>query len=96
MANPDVGYIDCPQCGLESPVRWQKGVVGTKLYYACKNCGQFFPRMDGGQAFIKANMRPITPENPEPEPVAKPEPEKQPELEQKEQSAWAKFWEGDE
>lgn len=84
MANPDVGYIDCPQCGKESPVRWQKGVVGTKLYYFCDRCGQFFPRKDFGQKLINANMRPITPENPDATTEPKPEP--------KANSTWGSCW----
>jgi hypothetical protein len=73
MANPDIGFVACPQCGTDAPVRWQKGVPGTKKYYACKRCGQFFPRLDGGQAWIDANMRPI---DSDANAVTDPEPEK--------------------
>jgi len=94
MANPDVGRVDCPQCGKDSPVRWQKGVVGTKLYYACKNCGQFFPRMDGGQAWITANMRPIEAALPEPTRAAESKESEPPKQEDNIPSAWDKFWNG--
>ncbi len=61
MANPDIGTIDCPIAkGCVGKVRqYSKG--SRKYYYACKH-GMITPNLDAGQEWVKANMKPISPE----------------------------------
>ena len=50
------GFVDCAECGAESPVRLNKN---NKLFYVCPACGLIYPNMTEGQAKIRARLRPI-------------------------------------
>ena len=64
MANPTIGFIDCPFGGGKSEVRKdRKG----KLYYYNENIGMVKPNLSGGQAYMKKHSNFIG-ENGEPLP----------------------------
>ena len=50
------GFVDCAECGADSPVRLNKN---QKLFYVCPACGLIYPNMVEGQAKIRARLRPI-------------------------------------
>jgi len=54
MANPTIGFIDCPFGGGKSEVRKDKK---DKLYYYNENIGMVKPNLSGGQAYMKKHAK---------------------------------------
>ena len=65
MSKPIIGHIKCPMCGNpKATVHQNAGRNSKALYFRCypddaDQCGTIQPSLAGGQAFIKANMRPL-------------------------------------
>ena len=65
MANPVVGYVDCPHCGDTATVhREARGI--RAMYYRCYDadgmsmrCGTVQIRGPAGQVWIEENMRSV-------------------------------------
>lgn len=64
MANEVLGKVTCPFCGNTEATVHQEARGLRALYYRCyhegNHCGTVQIRYAGGQAWIKANMRPLT------------------------------------
>lgn len=54
--NQLIGYIDCPHCGKEVPLKESKKGF---CYYTCDDCGQFFARTRGLDEVLRQKARPM-------------------------------------
>ncbi len=66
MANPIIGKITCPHCTNPEATVHREAKKRGALYYRCYggphgDCGTVQIRYEGGQKFIRENMRPLEP-----------------------------------
>lgn len=54
MAGEHVGFVDCAECGAQSPVRVNKN---NKKFYLCPSCGLIYPNTKEGQARLEKRFR---------------------------------------